>query len=67
MARIPDDQLERIKQEVSLLRLAESQGYKGRAKTTLYAARSTMIKHRLVLLALKAICLTALAVVRVAR
>ena len=28
MARIPNDQLERIKQEVSLLRLVESQGYK---------------------------------------
>ena len=28
MARIPNDQLERIKQEVSLLTLAESQGYK---------------------------------------
>lgn len=27
MARIPDDHIERIKQEVSLLRLAESQGY----------------------------------------
>jgi DNA primase len=27
MARIPNDQLERIKQEVSLLRLAEGQGY----------------------------------------
>ncbi len=27
MARIPDDQIERIKQEISLLRLAESQGY----------------------------------------
>ena len=37
MARIPDDQLERIKQEVSLLRLAESQGYQPKKQGKDYA------------------------------
>ena len=37
MARIPDDELERIKQEVSLLRLAESQGYQPQKQGKDYA------------------------------
>jgi len=37
MARIPNDQLERIKQEVSLLRLAEDQGYKPQKQGKDYA------------------------------
>ena len=37
MARIPDDQLERIKREVSLLSLAESQGYKPKKQGKDYA------------------------------
>jgi len=37
MARIPDDQLERIKQDVSLLKLAESQGYKPQRQGKDYA------------------------------
>jgi len=37
MARIPDDQLERIKQEVSLLGLAESQGYQPKKQGKDYA------------------------------
>jgi DNA primase catalytic core len=37
MARIPNDQLERIKQDVSLLRLAEGQGYKPQKQGKDYA------------------------------
>ena len=37
MARIPDDHIERIKSEVSLLRLAESQGYKPQKQGKDYA------------------------------
>lgn len=37
MARIPNDQIERIKQEVSLLRLVESQGYKPQKQGKDYA------------------------------
>ena len=37
MARIPTDELERIKQEVSLLRLAESQGYQPQKQGKDYA------------------------------
>jgi DNA primase len=37
MARIPNDQLERIKQEVSLLTLAESQGYQPKKQGKDYA------------------------------
>jgi len=37
MARIPDDQIERIKQDVSLLKLAESQGYKPKKQGKDYA------------------------------
>ncbi len=37
MARIPSDQLERLKQAVSLLRLAESQGYKPQKQGKDYA------------------------------
>ncbi len=42
MGRIPDIEIEKLKQEISLLRLIESQGYtpKNRAKTTPSAVHS---------------------------
>lgn len=48
MARIPDDQIERLKQEVSLQRLAERQGIalKKHGKDYLRLCPSTMIGNR---------------------
>jgi DNA primase len=39
MARIPDEQIERLKQEVSLVRLVESQGYKPKRQGKDYVIR----------------------------
>jgi DNA primase len=39
MARIPDEQIERLKQEVSLVRLVESQGYKPKRQGRDYVIR----------------------------
>ena len=39
MARIPDEQIERLKQEVSLLRLVESQGYQPKKQGKDYVIR----------------------------
>jgi len=73
MPRISDDQIERIKQEVSLLRLAESQGYTPKKHGKDYAVccpfheektPSCIISPKS---ALKITCLTALVVVRVVR